>query len=93
MPTPKQRWPYGAESARRESTELADETERALRNLERDMLTLKMDIAPMVPERYRKMIEDAYATALHGQIKQLRIKNLLVEAKHGTANGTTDATD
>jgi hypothetical protein len=90
MPTPRQRWPYGAENARRESAELAATTEQRLRELEGQLDRLLAEIGHLIPTRYGALLREAHTIAVRSRIDQLHIQLHLERARNGSPNGTTD---
>lgn len=84
MPTPRQRWPNGAEEHRVEALRLADLSERHLEDQYRNLECLVREVGPRIPDNYRAALEEAQKITARVQLWQVKIARELEQARNGT---------
>jgi hypothetical protein len=84
MPMPRQRWPNGAEEARRESLGLAAEGAAELEQQYKALEAFDRHAGPYLPAEHRATIERALRHAARVQTHLTRIQLRLEQARNGT---------
>lgn len=92
MPTPRQRWPVGAEDHRVEALRLADLSDSDLERQYTVLDRLLREAGPHLPDTYRDLLDEAHKIAARVQTRQVRIGRTLEQARNGT-DGTSPETE
>lgn len=84
MPTPRQRWPHGAEDIRRRAVELADMSDERLECQYAMLDRLLREAGPHLPDTYRDLLDEAQKITARVQRWQVKIARELEQARNGT---------